>query len=124
LASDLADSDPIETLYRWRMRLECANRDEKTGVILREGGDQHALHNVVHLPRLLLGLCAAEWLYALVGLPALSDLPQAAVAPLGSPDPIHSLADLTDSALLDQGPVPAPPIMPHRGQRPKPPRWL
>lgn len=25
------------------MRLECANRDEKTGVILREGGDDHDL---------------------------------------------------------------------------------
>ncbi len=52
LASDLADADSIETLYRWQMRLECANRDEKTEVIWREGGDQHALTNVVHLHRL------------------------------------------------------------------------
>jgi len=124
LASDLTDSDQIETLYRWRMRLECANRDEKTGVILREGGDQHALQNVVHLHRLLLGLAAAEWLCALVGLQAVSDLPQVEVAPLLPPEPIHSLDDLTDSALLAQGPAPAPPIVPHRGERPKPPRWL
>lgn len=46
--------EQTETVYRWRMRLECANRDEKTGVTLREGGDQHALTSVLHLHRLLL----------------------------------------------------------------------
>ena len=124
LASDLTDPDQIEMLYRWRMRLECANRDEKTGVILREGGDQHALTNVVHLHRLLLAVCATEWLCALVGLQALRDLPQADAAPLPSPPPIHSLADLIEPDLLDHGPAPAPPIVPHRGTRLKPPRWL
>jgi hypothetical protein len=31
LASDLASAEQVELAYRWRMRLECANRDEKTG---------------------------------------------------------------------------------------------
>ena len=29
LATNLTDPQLVETLYRWRMRLECANRDEK-----------------------------------------------------------------------------------------------
>jgi hypothetical protein len=38
------------------MRLECTNRDEKTGAILRQGGDKHALSSLHHLHRLLLAL--------------------------------------------------------------------
>ncbi len=76
IATNLDTAEQTETLYRWRMRLECANRDEKTGVILREGGDHHALTSVLHLHRLLLALCTAEWLCALVGLQAWRDLPE------------------------------------------------
>jgi len=82
LATMLESADLAETLYRWRMRLECANRDEKTGVLLREGGDAHALRSVLHLHRFLLALCAAEWLCALTGLQAWRDLPQAQPASL------------------------------------------
>jgi len=124
LASNLTSAEQVETAYRWRMSLECANRDEKTGVILREGGDQHQLRSVVHLHRLLLALCAAEWLCALTGLQALQDLPAAAVAPLPTPQPIQTREDLTDPTRLDQGPADPPPIVPHRGERPKPPAWL
>jgi hypothetical protein len=120
LATTLFSAAPVEQVYRWRMRLECANRDEKTGVILREGGDQHALRNVVHLHRLLLSLCAAEWLCALTGLQAHTDLP-AAAAP---PPPISTLDDLPVPPLRDTGPSDPPPIVPHRGERPKPPPWL
>jgi hypothetical protein len=123
LASNLATPEPIEMAYRWRMRLECANRDEKTGVILREGGDQHALRNVVHRHRLLLALCAAEWLGALTGLQALHDLP-AATTPRSTPPPLHTRADLTDPSLLAHGPADPPPVVPHRGERPKAAPWL
>jgi len=124
LATNLTDAPQIELAYRWRMRLECANRDEKTGVILREGGDQHALRTVVHVHRLLLALCATEWLCALAGLQALADLPVAAAAPLPVPPPIQTPANLRDPALLDHGPTDPPPVVPHRGERPKPPPWL
>jgi hypothetical protein len=125
LASDLTDEHQIETLYRWRMRLECANRDEKTGVILREGGDQHALHSVIHLHRLLLAVCAAEWLCALTGLQAEQDLPATTTDPLlPSPPPLQTRDDLTDLARLDHGPADPPPIVPHRGPQPKPPLRL
>lgn len=124
LASNLSDPQQIETLYHWRMRLECANRDEKTGVILREGGDQHALRSVMHLHRLLLALTATEWLCALTGLQAIHDLPIATVTPLPVLPPVQSTADLTDPAVLDQGPADPPPIVPHRGAHPKPPPWL
>jgi hypothetical protein len=123
LASNLTTPEPIETAYRWRMRLECANRDEKTGVILREGGDQHALRNVVHLHRLLLALAAAEWLCALSGLQALHDLP-AATTPLPTPPPLPAQANLPDPTLLDHGPADPPPVVPHRGERPKAAPWL
>ena len=123
LASNLVIPEQIETAYRWRMRLECANRDEKTGVILREGGDQHALRNVVHLHRLLLALGAAEWLCALSGLQALHDLP-AAPAPLPTPPPLPAPATLPDPTLLDHGPADPPPVVPHRGERPKSAPWL
>lgn len=81
LATMLDSPELIELLYRWRMRLENANRDEKTGVLLREGGDAHGLSRVLHLHRLLLALCGAEWLCALVGLQAWRDLPAAKASP-------------------------------------------
>ena len=74
LATTLERDDWTERLYRWRMRLESSNRDEKTGVLLRQGGDRHALRNILHLHRLLLALLAARWLCALVGLQAHRDL--------------------------------------------------
>jgi hypothetical protein len=123
LASNLADATQIETAYRWRTRLECANRDEKTGVILRAGGDQHALRTVMHLHRLLLALSAAEWLCALTGLQAYHDLPTPGDR-LPTPPPIPTRGDLLDPTLLDQGPADPPPIVPHRGEHPKPPPWL
>jgi hypothetical protein len=74
IATSLETADLTETSYRWRMRLECSNRDEKTGVILRESGDQHALTKLMHVHRLLLALCCAEWFCALTGLQAHQDL--------------------------------------------------
>lgn len=124
LATNLPRAEPTEVAYRWRMRLECSNRDEKTGVILRAGGDNHALESVLHLHRLLLALGAVEWLCALVGLQALDDLPQATSAPLPAPAPVGALADLSDPAALAHGPAVPPPVVPHRGARPKPPAWL
>ena len=124
LASDLPRAEQVELAYRWRTRLECANRDEKTGVILRAGGDQHALRTVVHLHRLLLALAAAEWLCALTGLQAHQDLPAPTAAPLASPSPRRTGNDVPNSAILEHGPAEPPPVVAHRGQRPKPPPWL
>jgi hypothetical protein len=75
LANSMETAEQAELLYRWRMRLECTNRDEKTGVLLREGGDEHAIISLLHLHRLLLALCTAEWLCALSGLQGWHDLP-------------------------------------------------
>jgi len=75
LATSLEDPQQTERLYRWRMRLECTNRDEKTGVLLREGGDQHAIRSLLHMHRLLLALAAAQWLLALLGLQSWRELP-------------------------------------------------
>lgn len=85
IATSLETADLTETIYRWRMRLECANRDEKTGVILRESGDKHALISLLHLHRILLALGCAEWFCALAGLQAYRDLPdsQPEVSPVG-----------------------------------------
>lgn len=90
LVTSLDRADWTETSYRWRMRTECTHRDEKTGVLLREGGDDHALHSVRHLHRLLLVVAAAEWLSALAGLQAHRDLPTTtgAESAVGSP-PSH-----------------------------------
>ncbi len=105
IATSLDSAEQTETLYRWRMRLECANRDEKTGVILREGGDQHTLKNVLHLHRLLLALLTAEWLCALTGLQAWHDLPepqppaQPASQPLALPAPVQPLLLAPPSSL-------------------------
>jgi hypothetical protein len=118
LASSLASAEQTETVYRWRMRLECANRDEKTGVILGKGGDHHALTNLLHFHRLVLALCSAEWLCALVGLQAWQDFtdhPSLATAPL----PVEDAASLPND-----GPGVPPPILPHRGPRLPLPTWM
>jgi hypothetical protein len=125
LATILERCDWTETLYRWRMRIECANRDEKTGVILREGGDQHGLHNVLHLHRLLLAVGAAHWFCALSGLQALHDLPAveddpSASAPLEAAPPMAAPV----APLLRQGPARPPPVCPHRGPPPAIPPYL
>jgi hypothetical protein len=85
LATSLQDSDPTETLYRWRMCIECGNRDEKSGVILRERGDRHRLTSVLHLHRLLLVNLCTHWLAALTGLQACHDLPARSPVPPGRP---------------------------------------
>jgi hypothetical protein len=161
LATMLDSPQLTELLYRWRMRLECANRDEKTGVLLREGGDAHALRSVLHLHRLLLALCCAEWLCALVGLQAWRDLPallplptkkaetqalpaQGAASPalpsppfyplLPAPAPPNPTAPELSKPMLPSwakapslslpGPSMPPPVVPHRGESPRLPRWM
>ncbi|RPJ39165.1 MAG: hypothetical protein EHM35_02995 [Planctomycetaceae bacterium] len=177
IATSLETADLTETVYRWRMRLECANRDEKTGAILRESGDQHALTSVLHLHRLLLTLGCAEWFLALTGLQAWQDLPDGQPAtssavpalararphcettplwpayqlpspdesasseptcpptdatkrpwtdpsPRPTADRALSLGDLNNPDRLLSGPGFAPPIVAHRGARPKLPTWM
>jgi len=119
LATTLADADASELLYRWRMRQEGTHRDFKTGVFLREGDDQHALTQPLHVHRLLLALAAAEWLCALTGLQAWHDLPQALAAPAPAPP---AAAAPTPTAAAE--PALPPPVVPHRGATPPLPRWL
>lgn len=109
IATDLPDPHSTETLYRWRMRIESGNRDEKSGVLLREGGDRHRLTSALHLHRLLLADGCLHWFTALVGLQALHDLANASPP---SPDP------------SPHGPADPPPVVPHRGKTAKPPPWL
>ncbi|MGQ9556043.1 MAG: transposase [Anaerolineae bacterium] len=131
LASDLTDAEMIDTLYHWRMRAEQGYRDEKSGVILREGGDRHQLKAVLHLHRLLLANFLLHWLAALTGLQAHHDLPQAQspqddqiTAP--APTPLEQAPPYTPQAahLLNQGPAQPPPVIPHRGHTPTLARWL
>lgn len=142
LASCLPDPGTVETLYRWRMRIECGNRDEKTGVILREGGDEHRLLAVRHLHRLLLANFCTHWLAALTGLQAYHDLPvseearannalasvplvQASPSPAAAPTPLEqALPNADDMELLAQGPAQPPPVIPHRGPTPPLPAWM
>jgi hypothetical protein len=125
LATTLADADASELLYRWRMRLEATNRDFKTGVLLREGDDHHALTQPLHLHRLLLALAAAEWLCALVGLQALQEC--APAAPTGdvppAPVPVEPPTPPFPEA-ADDGPALPPPVLPHRGPTPRLPQGL
>jgi len=127
LATTLASAAAAEQLYRWRMRLECSNRDWKTGVLLREGDDHHALTNPLHLHRLLLALAAAQWGCALVGLQAWHDLPTAPPAPTA---PAPTLLDtlppgaVPPPAVFADGPAVPPPVLPHRGPTPRLPQWL
>jgi hypothetical protein len=119
LASTLADAAATEQLYRWRMRLECTNRDFKTGVLLREGDDYHALTQPLHLHRLLLTLAAAEWLCALAGLQAYQECgpadPPAPAPPLPEPLRAPAAPPAPPPAPADDGPAMPPPILPHRG---------
>lgn len=128
LATTLAQPQITETLYRWRMRIECANRDEKSGVILREGSDQHRLTSVLHLHRMLLAVLCLHWLSALVGLQASRDLSSEESAPASDTSDVPPLEqappNATTWALLDQGPALPPAAIPHRGPTPKPPRWM
>jgi hypothetical protein len=121
IATNLADSNLTETCYRWRMRIEAANRDQKTGVILREGGDHHQLTALLHLHRLLLAICCLHWLAALAGLQAYHDLaaPQTIAPALETAPP-----DCPDLDLLDHGPAQPPPVIPHRSPQPHLPPWM
>lgn len=125
LASTLPTPEATEQVYRWRTRTEQTHRDDKTGVLLREGGDAHHLTNLLHLHRLVLTLCVAFWLCALVGLQAWHDLPTAA-AEETSPVALEMLAPTTLSTVADDaaGPAPPPPVVPHRGARPPLPTWM
>ena len=127
LATTLPDAAAGELLYRWRMRLEATNRDLKTGVLLREGDDHHALTQPLHLHRLLLALVAAEWLCALAGLQAYQEFAPAE-RPTAAPPPPESLpapaAAPTPPPPADDGPALPPPVLPHRGPTPRLPAGL
>jgi hypothetical protein len=121
LATNLANAQTTETAYRWRMRIEAGNRDDKTGVILRESGDDHRLTSVLHLQRLLLANLALHWLAALTGLQAFHDLPE----PTQIAQELQTAPpDSANPALLDHGPAQPPPVIPHRGPQPRLPRWM
>jgi len=121
LATNLDNDRTTETCYRWRMRIEAGNRDDKTGVILRQGGDQHKLTSVLHLHRLLLAVLCLHWLAALTGLQAHHDLAEPhAVAP----ELEHVPPDHPDFDLLDHGPAQPPPAIPHRGPPLRLPPWM
>ena len=121
LATNLANAHSTETCYRWRMRIEAANRDEKTGVILREGGDDHQMTSLLHLHRLLLVNICLHWLAALTGLQAHHDLPE---PPDVAPALEHIAPDCPDLDLFDHGPAQPPAVIPHRGLQPKLPHWM
>lgn len=127
LATSLSDAVTVETLYRWRMRIESGNRDQKSGVILRESGDQHRLTSVLHLHRFLLAVYCTHWLVALTGLQACRDL-AAAEAATGAVPTLVSLEQAPPNSsaleLLDQGPALPPAIIPHRGPTPPLPEWM
>ena len=108
IATSLETAEQTELVYRWRMRLECATRDQKTGVVLRQRGDHHALRNVLHLHRLLLAVGAAEWLCALTGLQAWQDL---STSPAPASDPPREPA---------RAPTPLPDPRPPCVDRPEP----
>lgn len=124
LATTLESAEAAEQLYRWRMRLETSNRDWKTGVLLREGDDHHALTNPLHLHRLLLVLAAAQWLCALVGLQAWQDLPTLPTSAAPTPLDLDPPGDTAPLAALAHGPAMPPPVLPHRGATPRLPAWL
>ncbi|HZS01214.1 MAG TPA: transposase [Chloroflexota bacterium] len=123
LATSLDRADWAEAMYRWRMRIECGNRDEKTGAILREGGDDHRLTSALHLHRLLLAVMAAHWLCALAGLQAHRSLPAGegpgALALDSAPPDAEPTADV-----LEPGPAQPPPAVPHRGPATAAPPWM
>ncbi|HEY8743575.1 MAG TPA: transposase, partial [Chloroflexota bacterium] len=130
LGTSLGRADWTAQCYRWRMRCECTHRDEKTGILLRCGGGDHQLTNVLHMHRLALALCLAEWCCALVGLQAWRELPalpgasptlltsehEANTAPSPTPDqpPLEAAPPLIepDASYLAQGPAEPPPPLP------------
>jgi hypothetical protein len=117
LVSNLPCATWVAELYRWRMRIECTNRDTKSGLLLRQGGDQHHLTNPWHLHTLGLTLACAEWWHALLGLQAWQDLPTPpTVPPLEQP--------LPSAPQPPTGPALPPPVVPHRGATVPPPRWM
>jgi hypothetical protein len=127
LATTFSEPGTTELVYRWRMRIECGNRDEKSGVILRESGDQHRLTATLHLHRLLLVILCAHWLAALIGLQAYRDLPAAESGTLNLASSTaleHAMPNADTLDWLDQGPAQPPPTVPHRGPTPKPPSWM
>jgi hypothetical protein len=105
----------------WIPPIEVNYRDDKTGVILREGGDDHQLTSVLHLHRLLLANLCLHWLAALTGLQAQHDLaaPHAVVPALETVAP-----DCPDWDLLDHGPALPPAVTPHRGPTLRLPPWM
>ncbi len=111
LGTSLGRADWTAQCYRWRMRCECTHRDEQTGILLRSGGDDHAMTNVLHMHRLALALCLAEWFCALVGLQAWRELPALLDA---SPTLLTSEqeANTDPPTALDQPPLElAPPLI-------------
>jgi hypothetical protein len=121
LATNLATASVTETCYRWRMRIEAGNRDDKTGVVLREGGDDHQLTAPLHVHRLLLANLCLHWLAALTGLQAHHDL----AAPHAVASALETVApDCSDLDLLDHGPALPPPVIPHRSATLQLPHWL
>jgi len=126
LATTLPDAPTVDTLYRWRMRIESGNRDQKSGVLLRESGDHHRLTSVLHLHRLLLALYCTHWLTALTGLQAWHDLAADPDAPETAPAPAleQALPNSTALELLGEGPALPPAIIPHRGPSPQLPHWM
>jgi hypothetical protein len=100
LATTLESAEAAEQLYRWRMRLEGTNRDWKTGVLLREGDDHHALTTLAPAPlaararRRRVALCAGgapSVAGSLTGLDARRILLDAARL-CGAADPAHPAA--------------------------------
>lgn len=128
LATTLKDPNSVEVLYRWRARIECGNRDEKTGVILREGGDDHQLRSTLHLHRLLLAIVCLHWLAAISGLQAYHDLPEAKPDTPNTSEPAtpleQALPNSDNLKLLKEGPAQPPEVVPHRGPTPKLPSWM
>ncbi len=121
LATNLPSEPATETCYRWRMRIEAGNRDDKSGVMLRESGDEHRLKSPLHVHRLLLANLCLHWLAALTGLQAHHDLAQPhAIAPALEAAP----PDTPDADLLAHGPAQPPPVIPHRGPQPHLPHWM
>lgn len=123
IATNLPDAQTTETVYRWRTRIESSNRDEKTGVLLREGGDTHQLKQVLPLHRLLLAVFCLQWVVALIGLQGRRDLAQPAAPP--PPEPLEQARpDADPAAFWEQGPAAPPPVVPHRGPRSPLPVWM
>jgi hypothetical protein len=121
LATNLPLAQVTATCYRWRMRIEAGNRDDKSGVLLREGGDDHQLTALLHLHRLLLANLCLHWLAALTGLQAYHDLPQ----PHTIAAALETVApDCPNLDLLDHGPAQPPAVMPHRPAQRKLPHWM